>query len=112
LKIAPGEKRAVPDELTRAMVERGATLRTQVVQSSNLYGLPPVYSGGNRRYGIFDPEGYDYFQYYYLYPRTLAYANQRLYAPYGSSFGFAPYAYGFYGPRPFHPLSPSAFRHP
>jgi hypothetical protein len=106
------KKRAVPDELTTAMVTRGGTLRTQASQSSNLNVLPRVYSRGNRSYGTLDPEGYDYFQYYYLYPRTLADANQRLYAPYRSSFGFAPYPYGFYGPMPFHPLSPSAFRHP
>ena len=104
------KKRGVPDELTTSMVTRGATLRAQPSQSGNLRSFPVVYPGRNRSYGMLDPEGYDYFQYYYLYPRTLAEANQRLYAPYGSSFGFAPYGYGLYGPRPFQPLSPSAFR--
>ncbi len=106
------KKLGVPDELTSAMVERGSKLKAQVSQSTNVYALPPFYAVGNHTYGMLDPEGYDYFQYYYLYPRTLAYANQRLYAPFGGYYGYAPYAYGFYGPRPFHPLPLSALRHP
>jgi hypothetical protein len=104
------KKHGVPDDLTTAMVTRGGTLRAQASQSGNLKAFPVVYPGRNRSYGMLDPEGYDYFQYYYLYPRTLAEANQRFYAPNGSSLVFAPYGHGFFGPRPFQPLSPSAFR--
>ena len=103
---------AVPDDLTTAMLKRGATLRAQVAEAGKASALLPAYSGGNRLYGGLDPESYEYFQYYYLYPRTLAAANARLFTPYGSSYGFAPYPYGYYGPLPFSPLPPSAFRHP
>ena len=101
------KEHAVPDELATAMVKRGAALRGQGAQAGNLT-LAAI--GNNRSYRPLDPESYDYFQYYYLYPRTLASANQRLYSVNPPSFGYRPYSYGFYGPAPFHPLPPSAFR--
>jgi hypothetical protein len=75
----------------------------------------PTYApGGNA--GYLDPEGYNYFQYYYLYPRTLAWANQQLYGNnnYGVGNIVSPYygGYGFYGPTPFSPYPPSVFAHP
>src|SRR5262249_6702125 len=100
------KEEAVPDELTTAMLKRGAALRTQASQAKN----PDA--GGNRRYYALDPEGYDYFQYYYLYPRTLAAANQRLFSTGAPFSGAAPYGYGYYGPLPFAPLPPSAFWRP
>jgi hypothetical protein len=100
----------VPDELTTAIIKRGAELRTEVAQAN---AAQAARLGSPRRYGSYrglDPEGYDYFQYYYLYPRTLAAANQRLYS---SSSTFTPYpAFGFYGPSPFNPMPPYAFRRP
>jgi hypothetical protein len=106
------KNRGVPDELTTAMLKRGAAPAAQVVQSPALNPAPPADAGGPRYYGGLDPEGYDYFQYYYLYPRTLAAANQRLFAPYPSYSTFGSYPYGYFGSLPFHPLPPSAFRHP
>jgi len=108
------KKHAVPDELTMAMLKRGATLKTQARQAVALNAPPPAYSGSSRRYYRLDPESYDYFQYYYLYPRTLAAANQSFYSPGGFSSGFAPYGsgYGYYAPPPFWPLQPSALGHP
>jgi hypothetical protein len=103
---------AVPDDLTMAMVKRGATLKRLVSQLNSLNAMPARYSASNRRYGSLDPESYDYFQYYYLYPRTLAMANQRLFTPYPSFPRFAPYPYGYYGPMPFNPLPPSALMRP
>jgi hypothetical protein len=100
---------SVPDELTRAMIKRGATL-----MPASRAGKAPAYSGSRARPAPLDPDSYDYFQYYYLYPRTLAAANQRLYSSYPySSFGYSPYSYGYgyYGPSPFNPYGPSAFRH-
>ena len=102
---------AVPDDLTTAMLKRGAAVRAQVTQSSKANAVLPAHSGGNRHYGGLDPESYEYFQYYYLYPRTLAAANQRLLTPYSFSSGFTPYPYGLYGRMPFSPLPPSAFGH-
>jgi hypothetical protein len=106
------KEHAVPDELTTALMKRGATLRMQVQQSATLTATPLAYPGGNRRYYRLDPESYDYFQYYYLYPRTLAAANQRFYSSDAFSPGFAPYGNGFYRPPAFWPLPPSAFGHP
>jgi hypothetical protein len=98
---------SVPDDLTRAMIKRGAAL-----MPASRPGRGPADSGNRPRPAMLDPEGYDYFQYYYLYPRTLAAANQRLYSSY-PSFGYSPYSYGYgyYGPAPFSPYGPTAFRH-
>jgi hypothetical protein len=106
------KEHAVPDELTTALMKRGATLRMQVPQSVALNATPLPYRGVNRRSYRLDPESYDYFQYYYLYPRTLAAANQRFYSSDALSPGLAPYGYGFSGPPAFWPLPPSAFGHP
>jgi hypothetical protein len=106
------KKRAVPDELTMAMMKRGATLRKQVQQAVNLAATRRANARANgRAYGL-DPEGYDYFQYYYLYPRTLAAANQRFYSTDTTPPGLGPYGNGLYGPPVFWPLPPSAFGHP
>jgi hypothetical protein len=104
------KEHAVPDEVTKALVKRGTDLKTQVRRLLEEKGTRLAYALGTRRSGGFDPESYDYFQYYYLYPRTLAYANQRMFTPYGSSVGVPSWGYGYYGPLPFRPLPPSAFR--
>lgn len=106
------KERAVPDELTTALMKRGAMLRMQVPRTLALNASPLPYRGGNRRSYRLDPESYDYFQYYYLYPRTLAAANQRFYSSDALSPGLAPCGYGFSGPPAFWPLPPSAFGHP
>ena len=102
----------VPDELTTALMKRGAALRTQAQQAVTLAATRRAYSGANRRSFGLDPESYDYFHYYYLYPRTLAAANQSFYSSGTASPGFTPYGYGPYGPPVFWPLPPSAFGHP
>jgi hypothetical protein len=101
---------SVQDDLTRAMIKRGAAL-----MPASRAGKAPASSGNRARPAPLDPDSYDYFQYYYLYPRTLAAANQRLYSSYPySSFGYSPYSYGYgygyYGPGPFGPYGPGAFR--
>ncbi len=74
---------------------------------------PEYVSGANT--GYLDPEGYNYFQYYYLYPRTLAFANQQL--NYGATaspsfYNGYGYGYGSYAPMVFGPYAPSVFAHP
>jgi hypothetical protein len=105
------KEHGVSDELTTAMVKRGSTLRTQMDQASNVPAIPSV-SLRSRRGGAFDPESYDYFQYYYLYPRTLAAANQRLYSYSGSFYDFPGYGYGYSGPMTFRAAPGYPFRHP
>ena len=106
------KEQAFPDELTLAMMKRGAALRMQARQALASATAPASAGGSNRRYYRLDPESYDYFQYYYLYPRTLAAANQRFFSANGLAPGFGPYAYGYYGPPPFWPLPPSALGRP
>jgi hypothetical protein len=116
-KLSPADiialkSQGVPDELTTAMLKHGASAAGQVSPPS-IIQLPPA-SGASRprTVGGFDPESYDYFQYYYLYPRTIASANQRLlgtHAPYAT---YGAYPYGGYWPLPFHPLPPASFPPP
>jgi hypothetical protein len=84
------KEHAVSDDVTSAMMKHGAALKAQSNQQKNVV----VAAADNRRYVTFDPESYDYFEYYYLRPRALAAAQQRLYYPAGG-----PYGYGF---RPFY----------
>lgn len=108
------KKDEVPDELTTAMMKRGAALKAQVSQAVTPNPPGSAHPGGSRRqYGL-DPEGYDYFHYCYLYPRTLAAANQSFYTPGAFSPGFGTYGYGpgYYAPPAFWPMRPSAFGRP
>jgi hypothetical protein len=78
----------VPDDITIALLKRAAERRRQ---NSPATSTPSVAT-----YSVsIDPDSYDYFQNYYLYPRTLGYAYERLGgypAPY-------PGYYGAFGPR-------------
>ena len=110
------KEHSVPDEVVTAMIKRGAELVAQVNQSRMARAASRSDSGSKRRQATLDPESYEYFQYYYLYPRTLAAANQRLYSP-GPGLSrnrFYPYGYygGYYGPAPFNPYHPSVFSRP
>jgi hypothetical protein len=108
------KERGVTDDLTTTLMKRGAVVRAQANQAAAAPGStePRASASGTPlerdRRGHLDPEGYDYFWYYYLYPRTLASANQRFYSS-GAPFDFYPYAYGYYQPAPFRPLP---FRRP
>jgi hypothetical protein len=106
------KQHGVPDDLTMAMLKRGANLRTQAGQSSNLNSTSPAYPVSRSRHGLLDPESYNYFQYYYLYPRTLAAANQRLFSSYPTYLNTPLYPYSNYGPPPFYPAPPSVFGRP
>jgi hypothetical protein len=105
--------KGVPDDLALPMVRRGAELKAQAsseqagqapstaaaAQATPAAPLMPL--GLNPGRGSLDPESYDYFTYYYLYPRTLAYANARLYSlgppRYGYGYGGPGYGFGGYG---------------
>jgi hypothetical protein len=102
------KERGVTDDLTTALMKRGAVVRAQANQAAVPGSAEPRASAsgaslGPDRRGHLDPEGYDYFWYYYLYPRTLASANQRFYSS-GAPLDFYPYSYGYYQPAPFRPL--------
>jgi len=110
------KERGVPDELTLALMKRGAELAAQASQAGASTVVPAKVSGslslnelvaalrsGQLNPGSPDPEGYDYFRYYYLYPRTLASANERLYSSYPWFPGYGPYFPGYGSPWGFHP---------
>ena len=117
------KEHGVPDDLTMALMKRGAELAAQATQAGASNAAPAKVSGttsldalvaalrsGQFNAGRLDPEGYDYFRYYYLYPRTLASANERLFSS-PSSPAFPGYSFGYYPPwgfrpRPFAPQFP------
>lgn len=111
------KEHGVPDDLTVALMKRGAELAAQAKQASASTEVPAKVSGtmslnelvallrsGQPNPGDLDPEGYDYFRHYYLYPRTLASANQRLWSSYPSSV-HPVYSFGCWSPRAFRPYS-------
>ena len=106
------KQHGVPDDVVMELLKHHAPA---VVEPAAASANPPESSTASQpsqpvvvvRSGRLDPESYDYFQHYYLYPRTLAYVNQTLgYNPapfnYGYGYGYAPYYYGrprrFFGP--------------
>jgi hypothetical protein len=108
------KEHSLPDDLTVALIKRGAELTAQASQAGASNAAPPMVSGttsldtlvaairrGQFSSGQLDPEGYDYFRYYYLYPRTLASANERLFSSPASP--PPPYSRGYYSPWGFRP---------
>jgi hypothetical protein len=99
------KKRGVPDEITVALLKRSAGVSPPVQQGNsqpvpNVVVLPraPANAAGS---AYLDPESYEYFQYYYLYPRTLASAYDRLgLYPWVSPW---PYSAGYYPHGPYFP---------
>jgi hypothetical protein len=76
------------DEITTALLKRGAEVKSQAVQiAADVAAAKQAANPGAR----IDPESYEYFAQNYLYPRTLASVNQRL------GYYVAPYPYGAYG---------------
>lgn len=109
----------VGDDITTALMKRSAELtkqpkpaESQPAARSAPAKVPapvvavPAYSLAYPGYVHLDPEGYDFFRYYYLHPRTLEYVGQRLspyYAPssfsYYRSYSVGPYfRSGYVGP--------------
>jgi hypothetical protein len=74
----------------------------KVTGTVSLNELLAAFRSGRFNSGNLDPEGYDYFRYYYLYPRTLASANERLYS--SPTFPACPtWSPGYYSPWAFRP---------
>jgi hypothetical protein len=105
--LSPGDiialkENAVPDDITTAMLKRGALLMKQISQLKQHNGIAPPFYSANRK-PLVDPESYEYFQYYYLLPRTLAATKQRLFYPTGSPGDVFPSHYGGFPVCPFPP---------
>jgi hypothetical protein len=71
------KEHGVPDEVTIALLKRSAALRQMMTPAGARPGSSGYGPNPDVRFGP-DAESYDYFQRYYLYPRTLAAANERL----------------------------------
>ena len=102
------KKHNVPDEVTLLLLKRGTEARTTAARNRQDAVLQLV-TTRRMASGGFDRESYDYFQYYYLQPRAMASAYQRLapyhYPYYSRPYGYGP-AYGFGRPFSGRPVSP------
>jgi hypothetical protein len=81
------KKHHVADDVVLLMLKRSAQVRAAIAQARNEAETRAL-STRIMAAGGFDPDSYDYFQYYYLQPRTLASVYQRL-SPYYPSFSYA-----------------------
>ncbi len=88
------------DEIVTLLLKRGARVRTAIAQARKDV-LERALSARNAASGGLDPESYEYFQHYYLQPRALASAYERL-APY---YNGGPYPYGYPPLNPGFPLN-------
>jgi hypothetical protein len=109
------KKHNVGDEIATLLLKRGSEARVAAAEAKR-EAVARVLSSRQASSGGFDPESYDYFRYYYLQPRALAAAYQRLAPYYGPHFA-RPYgygsAYGFgapYSGRSFYPGAPLKVR--
>ena len=118
------KEHGLPDDLTVALMKRQAELAAQADHARASNAAPARLSGtvsldalvaalrtSKPSGGYLDPEGYDYFQYYYLNPRAIASANQRIFSSYPPSAFFPGYPIGYgspwaFRPRPFGPTFP------
>jgi hypothetical protein len=105
------KEHGVPDELAVALMKRGAELAAQakpagasteaparVSGTISLNELAAVLRSSRLNPGQLDPEGYDYFRYYYLFPRTLASANERILSSYPAFPVYGPCSPGYASP--------------
>jgi hypothetical protein len=105
------KEHSVPDELTVALMKRGAELAAQakpagvspeaparVTGTISLNELAAVLRSSQLNPGRLDPEGYDYFRYYYLFTRTIASANERILSSYPAFPAYGPYSPGYASP--------------
>jgi hypothetical protein len=96
----------VSDEVVKLLLKRSATARVETAKAKSEAVLQIMESRRAATGGL-DPESYDYFRAYHLQPRTVAFANQRLY----SSGPYYPRAYG-YGPVYTYGGVPGRYGHP
>jgi hypothetical protein len=96
----------VSDEVVKLLLKRSATARVEKAKAKNEAVLQIMESRRAATGGL-DPESYDYFRAYHLQPRTVAFANQRLY----SSGPYYPRA-NSYGPVYTYSASPGRYGHP
>jgi hypothetical protein len=91
------KQHGVPDDIATALVKRSGEVQAQKAQAAPNAAVPINLANIEQ-----DPEGYGYFQRYYLFPRTLAYTYETLNGSYAPGFlGYYPPfgpGYGYGGP--------------
>lgn len=111
------KKHNVGDDVVTLLLKRGVEARTAATQTRS-EAIAGILANRRSASGGFDPESYDYFRYYYLQPRAVASAYQRL-APYHQPYFARPYRYGYgssyefgssFSGRPVYPGSAPTFR--
>jgi len=123
-EIVALKAQGVPDDITSALLKRATEVRLEIQRAeeksaASLRGTPTQKPGNTGNTVVYvhgrpmDPESYEYFQYYYLHPRTLASVYQRLSPYYPRSFGYnppLPYDFSIQDRRMRHPRSFSGHR--
>jgi hypothetical protein len=103
LVVTPDEvialkEQSVPDEITTALLKRGAAAQASVASSGG--GERDLQDRPAAPRVRMDPESYEFWWYHYAYPRTLAFAYERLYphypvSPFLSPWPMASYSYAW-----------------
>jgi hypothetical protein len=117
------KNRGLPDDLTTALLKRSTQLQAEGPQAgaTGATGSPaqnspaPAAPQPAQRLAPrpLDPESYDYFQRFYLYPRSVAYSYRLgYYAAYRLGYYAAPYGYGYYPPYQAAPYNSPWLAHP
>jgi len=91
------KKHGATDDLITVLLTRSAQARARATEARERATAVALRGAASSAIGM-DPEGYDYFQYYYLYPRTLASAYGQLgyYGMPAFGYGFSPgFGYGY-----------------
>jgi hypothetical protein len=99
------KQHGAPDDIAAALLKKSSEAREKAAQARSS-AMARVLAAGNLRRFSPDPESYAYFQQYYLFPRTLASAYERL-GYYG-----APNSYGSYAPPGAAPYAPFGYGYP
>lgn len=99
------KQHGAPDDVATALLKKSGEAREKAAQARSS-AVARAYAEGSMRRFSPDPESYEYFQHYYLYPRTLASAYERL------GYYDAPYSYGIYPPPGARPYARFGFGYP
>ena len=78
------KKHGIADEVTTALLRRGAQVKAQTEEIRGTPIAPAIVSRLSTG-GYLDPESYEFWQYHYAYPRALAYSYRTL-APYDTRY--------------------------
>jgi hypothetical protein len=89
------KQHGLADEVTMALIKRSAETRAANAEAVSRF-IGQLRGQNSGPAGRLDPESYEYFQHYYLFPRTLSSVYDRLYFGTPPSYRpWPPYGYGY-----------------